>query len=115
MLWGEGAAPFGPAGVGRAGFPPPRWPLPLAFSSLPYGPRPNRTANIHITVRRDLPAPERSSGGGGGGGGGRSQDASRRNWFKITVSAGQEEWEQRGVGGGSRPSATLFWGGLQLL
>uniref|UniRef100_A0A493TGS1 NTF2 domain-containing protein n=1 Tax=Anas platyrhynchos platyrhynchos TaxID=8840 RepID=A0A493TGS1_ANAPP len=57
---------------------------------LPYGPRPNRTANIHITVRRDLPAPERSSGGGGGGGGGRSQDASRRNWFKITIPYGKK-------------------------
>uniref|UniRef100_A0A8B9ZYX4 Nuclear RNA export factor 1 n=1 Tax=Anas zonorhyncha TaxID=75864 RepID=A0A8B9ZYX4_9AVES len=57
---------------------------------LPYGPRPNRTANIHITVRRDLPAPERSSGGSGGGGGGRSQDASRRNWFKITIPYGKK-------------------------
>lgn len=54
---------------------------------LPYGPRPNRAANIHITVRRDLPAPERS---GGGGGSGRSQDTSRRNWFKITIPYGKK-------------------------
>lgn len=114
MLWGEGAAPFGPAGVGRAGFPPPRWPLPLAFSSLPYGPRPNRTANIHITVRRDLPAPERSSGGGGGGGGGRSQDASRRNWFKITVS-GAGGMGTEGGGRGVTAISDPFLGGLQLL
>ncbi|XP_071657549.1 nuclear RNA export factor 1 [Patagioenas fasciata] len=56
---------------------------------LPYGPRPNRTANIHITVRRDLPAPERGSGGGGGGGG-TSRDGGRRNWFKITIPYGKK-------------------------
>ncbi|KAF1557943.1 Nuclear RNA export factor 1, partial [Eudyptes schlegeli] len=49
---------------------------------LPYGPRPNRTANIHITVRRDLPAPERSSG--------TSRDGGRRNWFKITIPYGKK-------------------------
>ncbi|XP_050572602.1 nuclear RNA export factor 1 isoform X2 [Cygnus atratus] len=50
---------------------------------LPYGPRPNRTANIHITVRRDLPAPERGGGGG-------SRDSGRRNWFKITIPYGKK-------------------------
>ncbi|XP_030330321.1 nuclear RNA export factor 1 isoform X1 [Strigops habroptila] len=49
---------------------------------LPYGPRPNRTANIHITVRRDLPAPERSSGS--------SREGGRRNWFKITIPYGKK-------------------------
>uniref|UniRef100_A0A8B9EKS1 Nuclear RNA export factor 1 n=1 Tax=Anser cygnoides TaxID=8845 RepID=A0A8B9EKS1_ANSCY len=54
---------------------------------LPYGPRPNRTANIHITVRRDLPAPERGGSGGSGGG---SRDGGRRNWFKITIPYGKK-------------------------
>ncbi|NXG39860.1 NXF1 factor, partial [Dromaius novaehollandiae] len=49
---------------------------------LPYGPRPNRAANIHITVRRDLPAQERS--------GGSSRDGGRRNWFKITIPYGKK-------------------------
>ncbi|NXI69491.1 NXF1 factor, partial [Anseranas semipalmata] len=49
---------------------------------LPYGPKPNRTANIHITVRRDLPAPERSSSA--------SRDGGRRNWFKITIPYGKK-------------------------
>ncbi|XP_068027426.1 LOW QUALITY PROTEIN: nuclear RNA export factor 1-like, partial [Melanerpes formicivorus] len=48
---------------------------------LPYGPRPSRPANIHITVRRD-PA-ER--------GGGSSRDSGgRRNWFKITIPYGKK-------------------------
>ncbi|XP_067170906.1 nuclear RNA export factor 1 [Apteryx mantelli] len=49
---------------------------------LPYGPRPNRAANIHITVRRDLPAQERS--------GSSSRDGGRRNWFKITIPYGKK-------------------------
>ncbi|XP_009885197.1 PREDICTED: nuclear RNA export factor 1-like, partial [Charadrius vociferus] len=49
---------------------------------IPYGPRPNRTANIHITVRRDLPTPERS--------GGTSRDGGRRDWFKITIPYGKK-------------------------
>ncbi|NXP73429.1 NXF1 factor, partial [Ramphastos sulfuratus] len=47
---------------------------------LPYGPRPSRPANIHITVRRD-PA-ER--------GGGSRDSGSRRNWFKITIPYGKK-------------------------
>ncbi|XP_053908428.1 nuclear RNA export factor 1 [Cuculus canorus] len=50
---------------------------------LPYGPRPNRNPNIHITVRRD-PNAER------GGGGGSSREGGRRNWFKITIPYGKK-------------------------
>ncbi|KAM9257515.1 nuclear RNA export factor 1 [Morus bassanus] len=49
---------------------------------LPYGPRPNRATNVHITVRRDLPTPERSSS--------TSRDGGRRNWFKITIPYGKK-------------------------
>ncbi|XP_069738464.1 nuclear RNA export factor 1 isoform X1 [Phaenicophaeus curvirostris] len=48
---------------------------------LPYGPRPNRNPNLHITVRRDGNA-ERS--------GGTSREGGRRNWFKITIPYGKK-------------------------
>ncbi|NWY08330.1 NXF1 factor, partial [Nothoprocta ornata] len=55
--------------------------------SLPYGPRPSRAANIHITVRRDLLAQER---GGAAGTGSRDGSGARRSWFKITIPYGKK-------------------------
>ncbi|KAM8793746.1 nuclear RNA export factor 1 [Eudromia elegans] len=54
---------------------------------LPYGPRPSRAANIHITVRRDLLGQERP---GGAGAAAATGTGSRRSWFKITIPYGKK-------------------------